>query len=358
MINSIETLITTQNFPPVLLMFGEESFLLDEAYNKLIDAAVDKETGAFNFDILEGSDTTPETVVEMSSAFPMMAERRVVVVKHFDKLVTGRGGAKAEQKSPLLSYFTTPSPTTMLILLASVPDLNGITTAQNNPKQKAKAEKKLKSAKFPYKLLLQHAAWMEFPKLYDRDIPSWVATRLKQHKRSITPDACELLIAQVGTSLRDLHNEIEKILIYVRDKAKITRDDVVHLIGSSKTYNIFELQKAVGQRNAARSVEIMQRMLSVDRQELLIITMLTRYFTILWKLCEARLTSRDNFELGRTVGISPFFLPEYLGAAEQYSVRHIENAFRALCDADYAVKTSSGASDIILQKMLLNIMAP
>lgn len=357
MLESIDTIIKTRNFPPVLLMFGEEEFLLEEAYNRLVQAAVDEETGSFNFDMLEGSEVTPETVVEMASAFPMMAERRVVAVKHFDKLVSGRGGGKADQKSPLASYFTAPSPTTLLILLASASELNGLTAAINNPKQKAKAEKKLKSAKFPYSLLIKENEWIEFPRLYDRDIPSWVARRFKQYKRDITPDACELLIAQAGTSLRDLHNEIEKILIYVRDKIKITRDDIVHLIGASKTYNIFELQKAVGLRELSRSIEITQRMLSVDRQELLIITMLTRYFTILWKLSEARNVSRDNFELGRTVGVSPFFLPEYLGALQKYSIRQIEQAFRALCDADLAIKTSSGNSDIILQRMLTQIIS-
>ncbi len=145
MIDSIDNIIKTHNFPPVLLMFGEEEFLLDEAYQRLVEAAVDEETGSFNFDLLEGSESTPETVVEMASAFPMMAERRVVAVRHFDKLVSGRGGSRAEQKSPLASYFTAPSPTTFLILLASVPDLNGLAAAINNPKQKAKAEKKLKN---------------------------------------------------------------------------------------------------------------------------------------------------------------------------------------------------------------------
>jgi DNA polymerase-3 subunit delta len=356
MIESIDNIIKTRNFPPVLLMFGEEEFLLDEAYQRLVEAAVDEETGSFNFDLLEGSESTPETVVEMASAFPMMAERRVVAVRHFDKLVSGRGGSRAEQKSPLATYFAAPSPTTLLILLASVPDLNGLTAAINNPKQKAKADKKLKSAKFPYNILLKENEWIEFPRLYDRDIPSWVARRFKQYKRDITPDACELLVAQVGTSLRDLHNEIEKILIYVGDKPKITRDDIVHLTGASKNYNIFELQKAIGLREFSRSIEIVQRMLSVDRQELLIITMLTRYFTILWKLSEARHMSRDNFELGKTVGVSPFFLSEYLGALQRYSTGQIERAFEALREADLSVKTSSGNSDIILQRMLTRIL--
>ncbi len=355
MIESIDNIISTGAFPPVLLMFGEEEFLLEEAYNRLVDAAVDKETGAFNFDVLEGSDITPETIVEMCSAFPMMAERRVVAVKHFEKLASGRS-SKAEQTSPLARYFAAPSPTTVLVLLASVSDLNGITSALGNTKQKAKGEKKLKNAKFPYNILLNKCAWVEFPRLYDRDIPSWVARRFKRHGREITPDACELLIAQAGTSLRDLHNEIEKILIYVQNKPKITRDDIMHLIGASKTYNIFELQKAVGLKNLSRSIEIMQRMLAVDRQELLIVTMLTRYFTMLWKLSEARHSSRDTFELGKTVGVSPFFLPEYTAALDRYHVRQIERAFHALCNADVAIKTSSGESDIILQRMITAII--
>jgi DNA polymerase-3 subunit delta len=205
---------------------------------------------------------------------------------------------------------------------------------------------------------LEKCEWIEFPKLYDRELPSWTANRFKALGLEIAPDACELLVAQAGESLRDLHNEIQKIITFAPDKKRLSREDIAEVIGVSKNYNIFELQRAIGERQLSRALEITQRMLVVDRQELLIISMLTRYFTILWKLTEAVQQTQNNFELGKAVDISPFFIPEYLAALRQYSRSAIERAFYALCDADVAIKSSSSEdSDVVLQKMLMRVMA-
>jgi len=366
----------------MVFMFGEEEFLLEEAYTTLIDAAVDRENpmAAFNVEVFDGSDLSQETLVEMASAFPMMAERRVVVVKHFEKMNLGRGGgsrstvnrsktkkntgnsdgAEAEQPSakltPLERYAANPSPSTLVVLIADAPELSGLKSALGNPKQQEKAQKKLKALKYPYSMLIERCEWIEFPKLYDREIPSWVADRFKALGREITRDACELLVAQSGESLRDLHNEMEKILTFVKDQRKITRDEIVSLIGASKTYNIFELQKAVGLRNLPFAIEIMRRMLVVDRQELLIISMLTRYFMILWKLSEAITITRNPAELSKTVNISPFFVPEYVAALAQYPPPAVERALYALCEADVTIKSSSESGDVVLQKMLMKIV--
>jgi DNA polymerase-3 subunit delta len=399
MLESLAGVIASQKFPSVLLMFGEEEFLLEEAYTSLLEAALGRDASenpmlAFNLDVFDGADLTPDALVERASAFPMMSDRRVVVVKHFEKVNVGRPpSAKtplkpnvkhaskkespqktAESSSPLVRYLLNPAPTTLLILIANIPELAGLRAAITNPKQQDKALKKLKNAKFPYNLLLSNSSndstdkaassaattakieWIEFPKLYERELPSWVAKRFQSYNRDITPDACSLLVARSGESLRDLHNEIQKILTFVQDKPKITHDDIVNVIGSSKTYNVFELQKAIGQGNLATALEIVQRMLAADRQELLIITMLTRYFIILWKLSEAVTITRNQMELGKVVDVSSYFIPEYLATLERYSASAIEQALSALCDADITIKTSAEPPDVALQRLIIRII--
>ncbi len=358
MLESVTPLIKSRTFPPILLMFGEEDFLLEEAYTTLVAAAVEQNgMEQFNVDNFDGGDITPEALVEVASAFPMMAERRVVAVRHFEKMNVGRG-KDAEKKSPLAAYFRNPSPSTVLILVAEADDLNGLKSALSNPKQQEKAKKKLAAVKFPYNLLLQHGEWIEFAKLRESALPSWAANRFKALGREIAPDACELLVAQAGESLRDLHNEIQKIITFAPNKDRLTREDIAEVIGVSKNYNIFELQRAIGERQLSKALEITQRMLVVSRQELMIITMLTRYFMILWKLTEITQQTQSPFEMGKAVGVDQYFITEYLAALRKYSRTAIERAFYALCDADIAIKSSSSEdNDVVIQKMLMRIMA-
>lgn len=355
---SLHTLLASKPLPPIILLFGEEDFLLEEAYNKLVQTASKGDENGFDFDTVDADVTSAESVVSMASAFPLMSEHRVVSIKNFEKYFSGRGSKKTEEKSPFAKYFQSPQPSTLLILRSSATELNGISSAMGNSKQSEKGQKKLASLKFPYNILLEKAACLEFPKIYERDVPSWIAKRLKEKGREISPEAAEFLTAKVGTSLRELNNEIEKILIFLQNKKKITDEDISAVVGDSRVYNVFELQKAVGSRDLPRALDIMFHMLAAEKQEVLIISMLTRYFIVLWKLSEAAQQTKNHYELSRTVGISSFFIPEYLGALQKFSPAQLNRAFFALRDADLKIKSSNLPADIILQQCFISIVSP
>ncbi len=356
MLENLNTVISSKNFPPVLLMFGEEEFLLEESYEKLLKMLQESGISDFNVDMLEGDVITPDALVDMAMAYPMMSDKRAVVVRHFEKLTAGRTGKNVAEKSPFTKYFKNPPATTVLILKANLTELNGLAALLKSPKQQDKAHKKLQTAKFPYNLILNNCEWIEFPKVHESSLPSWIAQRLKPLKREIEPEACELLVAQAGTSLRDINNEVEKLLIFVGDKKKITLDDVSNVVGASRIYNIFELQKVVGQRDLQSALNITRHMLIAEKQELLIISMLSRYFTILWRLAEERTVSQNHFQLANAVGISPYFVPEYIAALDKFRPPELERAFFALRDADFKIKSSSEDSEVILQQMLMGII--
>lgn len=358
MLESITHIVKTKKFPPILLLFGEEEFLVDEAYHALINAAVATEQDRIDFDAIDGETTTAEAVVSMASAFPFMSARRVVAIKNFEAMFAARASKKEPTTSPFVKFIAAPPETTFLLLRANSKELNGIRNKLSNPKQQEQAKKQIASLKFPFRALIESGSWIEFPKIHERDIASWAANRLRGHGKEIMPEAVEFLIAKAGASLRDTNNEIEKLLIFIQDKRRITHDDVASVVGASKTYNIFELQKAIGVRDLQCSLNIAANMLAAERQEILILTMLTRYFLILFKLIEAAQATKNTFTLAQTMGISAFFIPEYLDALQRYSPAEIENAVFALTAADRTLKSTSESPQIVLQKMLVEIIAP
>ncbi len=247
-----------------------------------------------------------------------------------------------------------PSKSTVLVLRASLDNLNGLTNelSRNN----AKAEKKIDSAKFPLNAILRNHYWIEYPKVYESAFPAWVSRRFSSLGKAITREAADLLIAQCKPTLRDLANEAEKVVLYHKDKKEIGIDEINHLVGHTREYNIFELQKAVGERNIRKSFTILSFMLATDRQEMLVITMLTRYFTMLWKLLDESKKTSDPRQLAQAVGLTPYFMSDYLSALKNYSPLELDNAFKFLCEADLSLKSSAGDSLFIMQQMLIKIM--
>ena len=356
MIESVEKLIKSGKFPPVILLFGEEELLIEEAYNKLISSLCKTPESRYDFEIFDGDGSDIMRIIDSCSSFPFIAERRVVAVKNFDKIIEKKLPKKEAEKSPLARYLNEPLSQTILILLSGDNSLNGTAAAMKKFKDKESADKKINSIKFPYNIILKKYGWIEFPRTYESQYPKWVTSRFKSHGKVIAADACELLVAHTNPSLRDLNNEIEKLLLFVQDRNKITKSDVAFISGSSKVYNIFELQKAMGARNLKDSLLILENMLSADSQEILILTMLLRYFVVIWKLIEEAPLASNNYQLAAKVGVNSFFINDYLSAIRNYSPSEIDRAFILLAETEEKLKSTQTDTLYLMQNMLIRIM--
>jgi DNA polymerase III subunit delta len=309
---------------PVYLFAGTEQFIADEAVELLLDALIPGDQRSFNFDLLYGTDAQSYEVLTVASAFPMIGEKRMVVVREFDKL----------SKPDLLSeYIKNPLESTVLILISESPD----------------------NRRNPFRLFDDPNTLRCWP-LYDNQIPSWIINRVRAIKKSISTDAASTLAGYVGTSLYQLANEIDKLDIYTMDRKNITVDDVNHVVGVSKTFNIFELQKAIGQKDAKTAIYILDRMLERGEPPVLIISMLTRFFIGLIKLADMseRRISRD--QIARELNTGVYFLKDQYEYLRHHPIERMQKRFRALVEADAALKTSQADSGQILAVLLSKLM--
>jgi len=359
MLESLDNLLKNKDYPPILLLFGDEEFLLDEALHKLIKTVVQSGVDDYDFETFDGDESGSakvlERIVDSCVQFPFISEKRVVVVKNFNSLFSA-SAKKYDEKSAFARYLANPQKTTFLVLTADVDSLNGLSLAMKDSKTASKAQKIISSAKYPYNIIIDKYSWIEYPKVYDNTYPAWVKKRFAHYGKEISEEACQLLVTQSAQSLRELYNQIEKISIYAKDVDRIEVKTVTEVAGFSRVYNVFELQKTVGRRNLPDSLNIVERMLRAESQEVLIITMLTRYFITLFKLIEVSQSTSDKFQIAGKAGLNPYFVTEYLEALRHYAPQEIERAFGFLAETDEQLKSSSVDGTLLLQKMLINIM--
>jgi DNA polymerase-3 subunit delta len=195
----------------------------------------------------------------------------------------------------------------------------------------------------------------ECPKVSERELLSWTNERLGTFGKGISREAGEYLIANAGISLRDIANELEKLMLFAPERKQYTEEDVLGLVGSSRVYNVFELQKALGAGNTAKSIEIVHHMLNNDGNAIMIISMLLRYFSALFRLQDAQGQGGNPYEIAKIVGINAYFLPEYQSALRNYPPMKLARAFYLLRNADLTLKTSSQSPIIVLQKVIVGL---
>ncbi len=312
---------------PVYLFWGEENYLLEDAIKALTEKLVERETADFNLDVFYGSEVDGAKILQAATSFPIMAENRMVIVKELDRL-------KAQSLQLLSSYAKRPLKTTCLVLSAS--ELNF----------------RLK----PFQELKKSALEVEFKPLYDNQVIAWLKHYVSGKKYSITEEAITLIQENVGNSLRDLVNELDKIFLNSGERKQIEGNDVRHVVGLSRDFSIFELLNLIGERQLKTALVTLSRILELGESPIKIITMLTRHFGILLKIKHGQRTGTPQNQLASLAGVAPFFINDYQKQAKNFSQEQVQKAFHSLMKADTALKSSSQKPFVILELLIYNLI--
>ncbi|MDZ7263324.1 MAG: DNA polymerase III subunit delta [candidate division KSB1 bacterium] len=309
-------------------IFGEEKYLHDELIDRIIKIAVNPATRDFNLDLFYANDVEIERVIQVVRSYPMMDNRRLVIIKDIQDF-------KPLALKHLVNYVASPSATSCLIMTMA---------------DKLRSNKTLA-------LLAAQATAIDCRSLYDNEVAGWIQNYLKDKKLEIEMPAIALLQAQIGNSLQNLVNEIEKIQINILPRNRITAADVENVSSISKQYNVFELCNAVGERHLARGLTILQRLLQQGDEPTGIIIQLVRHFVNLLKVreCVAQ-GKRTPGELAAVTGLANYFVNDLLRQVKNFTPEQLRMAFHLLSEADYHLKTGYQRGHVVMELLLYKLI--
>lgn len=222
--------IKARNFSPIYVLMGEESYYIDVIANLLEENVLQQQERDFNQDILFGVDTSGVQVADLCKAYPMMAERRLVMVKEAQNL---------KQLDALAKYLEYPVQTTVLVLCHK----NG--TIDKRKKFLSRAE--------------NIGVVFESKKKRDFELPAFIKGYLAFKKATVDDKAAIMIAEHIGSDLNRLTSELDKVLISLpENNLRITPDIVEQQIGVSKEFNGFELRNAIVNRDVFKANQIIQ----------------------------------------------------------------------------------------------------
>lgn len=175
--------------PPAVYLHGSEEPLKDELITELLDKALDPDLRDFNLDHRSASSLQPEDVATLLTTLPMMADRRVVVIRDVEAW-----NKKARAKQAVLDCLAKPSPETLLILVQNAGD-------KEKPKEND-ADPDL--ARRAYTVNCERLP-------FDRAV-RWVTARAEKLGLAIVPAAVEHMVKVWDCELGPLRTELDKLL--------------------------------------------------------------------------------------------------------------------------------------------------
>lgn len=313
------------SFSPLYLLMGDEPYWPSLVCDAIIENCIDESFKDFNETICYGLDTNADYVGSVAREFPMMAERRLVVIREAQLMKT------LEDLAP---YCADPSDTTVLV----------IHIGKTSDKKKASIDKR----KALYKSIKEKGVVLESNALRDYEVPGWIQNYYSSRGLSIAPDAAQLLAESTGTELSRIVMETDKLLKNLPEGATaVTAADIEKNVGISRQFSVFELTRALSEKNVARSFKIARNMGSAAGFAMpMVVSALYLHFNRILRY--AALCARGNYSPEEKekalAGVNAYFYREYDMAVRNYPLRSAMNIMSLLCEYDYLGKGGDGAA--------------
>ena len=203
--------IRNGSFAPVYLLMGDEPYYPDMLCEEIIRHALTDSERDFNQSVYYGLDTDAGTVASDARSYPMMAERRLVVLKEAQNMKT---------LEDLGAYAAEPLESTVLVIL-----MHG-----------ASADKR----RSLYKNVQKNGFVLDSPQVRDYEMPEWISAYFRTRGIAIDPQAAALLGEYAGTDLGKIAVETDKMLKSLPEGvSRVTAEDIEKNVGISRQYSIF-----------------------------------------------------------------------------------------------------------------------
>jgi DNA polymerase III subunit delta len=318
-------------FRPVYWLEGEEDYFIDQVMDYAEHHILPESEASFNLTIFYGKDADWASVVNACRRYPMFAERQVVLLKEAQQM---------RDIDKLEGYVENPLSSTLFVV--------------------SYKEKKVDGRSRFAKVLKEKGEMLTTKKMYDNQLPEWTQQLIAGKGYQISPKALALLVDHIGNDLNRLNNEVEKVLVNLGDRKSISEDDIERFVGVSKEYNVFELQDAIGRKDLAKAIRIIQYFEGNPKVApiQLVLPSLYNFFSKTFMIFGVN--GRDEKSVATALGVNPFFVKDYLRASQAYGYPGVERALLLL--AHYNLRSlgvhDAGTADAsLLKEMVVKMMA-
>lgn len=305
--------IKNKNFKNVYLFYGEENYLKNYYEDKLKTSIIDESFTMMNLDEFEGKNLNVQSIIDSANTSPFLSERRLTLVKSSALFITGK-----KDETDKIANFIGDIPSTTIIIFIE----------QNVDKRN-----KL------YKAINKFGSTIEFKTPKEAEITKWVIDLFAKNNMLISKACATKFIQTVPYNMDTMVLEINKLVNYKGSNNEITEKDIEFICTKSLDTKIFELVKAVGEKNLEKALDIYNNLIIMKEQPLMILAMVTRQFRLILR-CKALSSKGASVnEIASTLELRSFVVSECLKQGKNFKYDALLKALNECLEMDISIKT-------------------
>lgn len=305
---NIQADIKSGNFKQVYLLYGEEAYLKQQ-YKQNLVKALNPDGDTMNFNHYEGKGIDVKQLIDLCETMPFFAERRVVLLED-----TGFFKNKCEE---LADY------------MKELPDYLYLVFAETEVDKRNRM----------YKAVKAYGSIAEFIRQDEKTLMRWAAGILGKAGKKITQRDMELLLTKTGTDMGNLRMEMEKLISYTEGRDVVTAEDIEEICTTQTTNRIFDMVRAVTEKNQNRALELYYDLLTLKEPPMRILFLLAKQYRQLLLAKQFAAAGLAQTEIGSKLGVPGFVVKNITTCARAYTISELEQAVKDFVDAEESVKT-------------------
>lgn len=316
--------LRAKNIGKLYFFTGPEQFLVRYYVDEIVKTLLPENVKSINYNVFDEKATFKQ-IEDAVSVFPAFAERRVVVVRESGLFKTGENQQRFDE------FFKSLPGYICLIFIHSDPD-------------------KRTSL---YKSLKKYAMVVECDRQKPEALTKWAVNVFSSFDKKINESDAAFLVNLLDPDMTLMHHEIEKIVCYMGDKARVSRNMITDVVSKSPKARIFDLTDAMSQRNMSEALKIMDELIEMKEPVPLIMAMIARQFLILLKTKKLEERKVPKAEMAKLLGIMPYFIDKTRKQAANFPADALKRLVNKCAEIDLAVKTGQIDGRLAIELLLM-----
>jgi len=345
--------LESRKLRPAYVFVGHEAFFRKRFRDAILEHLVPadlRDFSVFEFDL--GENDLSE-VLDRARTPSLMAPFQVFFVRGVKNLF-GRG-SNEEKLAAVEAYCKNPNPDAMIVFVAdhiSIP-----ADVRRMEMQDKERYQRIRESMGPY------CGIVELARVEDGEAVRWISEYCASRSVpvKIDPDGARELVDALGSDMMMISNELEKLMLYVGARNRITLGDVETMVLAAKQRSLYELTDAISSKDRVRALEVLDAILSSSEGEEAAIGhiyMLAKTFRQMLVILERNVRDQRMLwaALWQGFRVPPFAADDIIKQAHRYkSRRELTRAIRLVAKADLALRSNPVSKRMVLERLVIDL---
>jgi DNA polymerase-3 subunit delta len=332
---------------------GDEVFFRKRFRDAILEHLVPADLREFSFFEFDLAENDLAEVLDRARTPSLMAPFQVFFVRGVKNLF-GRG-SNEQKLAALEDYCKNPNPDALLVFVAdhiSIPaDVRRMEMQDKERYQRIR------------ETMGQYCGIVELARVAESEAVRWISDYCAGRGVGvkIEADGARELVDALGSDMMMISNELEKMILYVGERKRITLADVETMVLAAKQRSLYELTDAISSKQPVRALEVLNAILmSGEGEEAAIghIYMLAKTFRQMLVILERNVRDQRMLwaALWQGFRVPPFAADDIIKQARRYkSRRELTRAIRLVAKADLALRSNPVSKRMVLERLVMDL---